>query len=116
MKKQAAPIDWWREERAARERGFLVIAGIDEAGRGPLAGPVVAACVVLPWEIELDGVCDSKLLTPTQRDASFDLIRSAAIAVGVGTCDVETIDRINILRASHEAMRQAVAQLEPLPD
>ncbi len=116
MKARIGDVDWWREERAARERGFSVISGIDEAGRGPLAGPVVAACVVLPWEIGLPGVCDSKILSAPQRDRAFERIQGAAVSIGVGVVGVELIDCLNILRASHEAMRLAVAQIEPLPD
>src|SRR5437867_12160106 len=99
MNQSANSIDWWREERAARSRGFQVIAGIDEAGRGPLAGPVVAACVILPFGAELPDVRDSKAMTPLQRDRAYDLIQGCALAVGVGVADVPTIDSINILRA-----------------
>jgi len=111
-----AQIDWWLEERAARERGFRVIAGIDEAGRGPLAGPVVAACVVLPFEQKLQRVRDSKTLTPEQRDVSFDLINKTAEAIGVGIVEPPEIDKLNILRATHEAMRRAVAALNITPE
>lgn len=103
--------DWWREERAARERGFAVIAGIDEAGRGPLAGPVVAACVILPFEVDIPEVRDSKTLSPMQRDRAYGRIQDAALGIGVGIGDVELIDRINILRATHEAMRDALAAM-----
>src|SRR5205807_8120987 len=89
--------DWWSEERAARERGFRVIAGIDEAGRGPLAGPVVAACVVLPFEIELPGVRDSKTMSPEQRERALTLIEEKAEAIGVGIVEAETIDSMNVL-------------------
>jgi ribonuclease HII len=111
-----AQIDWWLEERAARERGFRVVAGIDEAGRGPLAGPVVAACVVLPFEETLDGVRDSKTLTPEQRDASFEVVKNRAEAIGIGIVDAPEIDKLNILRATHEAMRRAVAALATTPE
>ena len=111
-----APIDWWREERAARSRGFEVIAGIDEAGRGPLAGPVVAACVILPFQADLPDVRDSKAMTPLQRDRAFALIQEQAHAVGIGIADVPTIDSINILRASHEAMRSAVESMSRSAD
>ncbi len=113
---QKPAIDWWLEERAARERGFRVIAGIDEAGRGPLAGPVVAACVILPFETELKGVRDSKTLKPEQRDTAFDLIMERAEAVGVGMAEPPEIDRMNILRATHHAMRCAVEALPARPD
>lgn len=106
--------DWWLEERAARERGFRVIAGIDEAGRGPLAGPVVAACVVLPYEEALEGVRDSKTLKEEQREAAFERILERAEAVGIGQVEPADIDRLNILRATHQAMREALAAL-PAP-
>jgi ribonuclease HII len=92
-------------------RGFRCMAGVDEVGRGCLAGPVVAAAVVLGAGTLLDGVNDSKQLTPAQRAAAFARIHAAARAVGVGTCSVEEIDRLNILHASLEAMRRAVAAL-----
>ncbi|MEP6754228.1 MAG: ribonuclease HII [Chthonomonadales bacterium] len=109
------PVDLWRYERASRERGLTIIAGIDEAGRGPLAGPVVAAAVVLPFEVELPGVDDSKKLTPDQRERAYDLIQSTAISIGIGYADAEKIDNLNILRATHAAMRDAVMQISPTP-
>jgi ribonuclease HII len=108
--------DWWAEERAARERGFRVIAGIDEAGRGPLAGPVVAAVVVLPFEVELKGVRDSKTMTPEQREVAFKRVMGSAEAVGVGIIEPAEIDRLNILRATHQAMRNAVDGLTVRPE
>jgi len=110
------PIDWWAEERAARRRGYMLIAGIDEAGRGPLAGPVVAACVALPYECHHDGIRDSKTLSPQQRDRSYETIQKLALGIGVGVADVAIIDSINILRASHEAMRLALASISCSPD
>jgi ribonuclease HII len=92
------------------------VAGVDEAGRGPLAGPVVAAAVVLPVGQALDGVRDSKQMTPEQRDEAFDRIHACALGVGVGIADTETIDRFNILRASHHAMREALTALPVRPD
>lgn len=108
--------DWWVEERAARERGFRVIAGIDEAGRGPLAGPVVAAAVVLPFECEVEGVRDSKTMTAEQREAAFARVMERAEAVGVGFVEPVEIDRLNILRATHQAMRKAFESLPMRPD
>jgi ribonuclease HII len=104
--------DWWREERVAWEEGCRCVAGIDEAGRGALAGPVVAACVVLPHEQAPAGIDDSKALTPAQRERLYDRIVATARGVGVGRVEAETIDEINILRAAHQAMRLA---LEDLP-
>lgn len=103
------------EERAARE-GYTRIAGIDEAGRGPLAGPVVAAAVILPTGVDLPDIDDSKKLTAPVRDRLFDLIRERAVAVGVGISDHTVIDSINILQATLAAMRQAVQSLPHSPD
>ena len=105
--------DWWLEERLAFAAGCRMIAGIDEAGRGALAGPVVAACVVLPYEIELSGVDDSKKLTPEKRDELFDLVMQSALGVGVGIADAQLVDEINVLKATHVAMRLALANLPP---
>jgi len=93
----------------------LFIAGVDEAGRGPLAGPVMAAAVILNPEKEIKGLNDSKLLTEKKRDALYDLIYEHALAVSVGRADVEEIDRINILQASLLAMQRAVAGLKIRP-
>jgi len=107
--------DWWAEERAARERGFQIIAGIDEAGRGPLAGPVVAACVVLPPEVTLPGVRDSKEMTPRQREHTYEMIcRVGQVAIGV--VSAAEIDALNIVRATHQAMRHALNALPTRPD
>lgn len=103
------------EERAAR-RGYCRVAGIDEAGRGALAGPVVAAAVILPPGLDIPGVDDSKKLTPCRRDELFDIITERALAVGVGFGDHRLIDRINILQATLEAMKSAVQQLSAPPD
>jgi len=98
-------------EEQARARGFRSVAGIDEAGRGPLAGPVVAAAVVLPDRFDLPGLTDSKQLTARKRDELFLKIRSQAAAVGVGIMTAEEVDRRNILQATLEAMRLAVERL-----
>lgn len=103
-------------EKQARGQGFHLIAGIDEAGRGPLAGPVVAAAVILPDGLQLPGVTDSKKLSPQKREHLFDVIMSNAVAVGVGQATPELIDRINILQATRHAMLEAVRQLAPQPD
>jgi ribonuclease HII len=100
----------------AARRGYRCVAGIDEAGRGPLAGPVVAAAVILPAGLILPGVDDSKKLSPELRDALFEVISREALAVGVGFGDHELVDRINILQATLSAMRDAVLCLEPTPD
>ena len=103
-------------EARAWKTGVTRLAGIDEAGRGPLAGPVVAAAVIIGPERRIKGLADSKLLTAEQREALFDRITARAVAVGVGIVDHETIDRINILRATHRAMLEALAALSVAPD
>ncbi len=92
------------------------ICGIDEAGRGPLAGPVVAAAVILPKDCEILYLNDSKKLTPAKREALFDEIMEKAVSVGVGMGSPARIDQINILQATYEAMREAVSKLEVTPD
>ncbi len=103
-------------ERRLRKDGFLRVAGVDEAGRGPLAGPVVAAAVIMMDNSLLAGVDDSKLLTAEERDDLFEQIRATAIGVGIGIVNHETIDRVNILQASFLAMETAIAQIQPGPD
>lgn len=110
------PVCGWKLERAARKLGFLRIAGLDEVGRGPLFGPVVAAAVILPHECRLPGLTDSKQLTEKQRNEFESEIRSLAIAWSVAAIDVEMIDRINIRQASLLAMRTAVERLALTPD
>ena len=92
------------------------ICGIDEAGRGPLAGPVVAAAVILPKDCDILYLNDSKKLTAKKRDELFDIIKEKAVAYGVGFATPERIDEINILQATYEAMREAVNKLEIVPD
>jgi ribonuclease HII len=110
------PACGWRLENAARGAGARRIAGLDEVGRGPMFGPVVAAAVILPKGCRLQGLTDSKKLTEKMRN-EFDVeIRASAIAWAVAAVDVETIDRINIRRASLLAMRMAVEKLALTPD
>ena len=106
----------YRFELAAWRRGLTRVAGVDEAGRGPLAGPVVAAAVILPPGVRIKGVDDSKRLIPEERARLFDVIQSRALAVGVGMVDHETIDRINILEATRVAMRTALGSLPTIPE
>ena len=106
----------WKLEDAVRERGALRIAGLDEVGRGPLFGPVVAAAVILPRSCELHGLTDSKKLSEKKRNELNTEIRANAVAWAIAAVDVETIDRINIRRASLLAMRRAVEQLALGPD
>jgi len=96
--------------------GVDLVAGVDEAGRGPLAGPVVAAAVVLPKKARLEGLADSKMLPPPKRQELALAIRDQAVAVGVGVVDHARIDKVNILRATMEAMRAAVDALGRTPD
>ncbi|HLP16932.1 MAG TPA: ribonuclease HII [Bacteroidota bacterium] len=103
-------------ERKYWSRGIHLIAGVDEAGRGPLAGPVVAAAVIFPEDVVIEGVNDSKKLTEKKREELFGEIHARALAVGVGIVGHEEIDRINILQASILAMTQAIAELTPVPE
>lgn len=104
-------------EIALQARGILRIAGIDEAGRGPLAGPVSAAAVILPKGFTCPGLDDSKKISPLKRERLYELLTThPAIHWSVATADREEIDRLNILRATHLAMRRAAEALSPLPD
>ncbi len=103
-------------ERNARASGFTCIAGLDEAGRGPLAGPVVAAAVVLPPDLLIPGLTDSKQVPEPERDRLFDVIREQAVCYGIGVADERTIDEVNILQATIIAMERALEHLSPRPD
>lgn len=103
-------------EARAERQGYHAVAGIDEAGRGPLAGPVVAAAVILPAQFDLPGLTDSKQLSERQREILFPLIRTQARAIGVGIRHAETIDRDNILQATLQAMSLAVRRLREPAD
>lgn len=103
-------------ERQVWAMGYRKVAGIDEAGRGPLAGPVVAGAVILPREIFLPGLDDSKRVPEKRREELFELIKGKALAVGVGMVNPDGIDEENILRATYTAMERAVADLKDVPD
>ena len=103
-------------ELACRQSGYKQIAGIDEAGRGALAGPVIAAAVILPTHCSIEGLRDSKQLSPKQRAHLFDEIHNVAVSIGTGSVDHRGIDRLNILQATLLAMREAVEKLKPSPD
>jgi len=103
-------------EKEALNKGYRHIAGVDEAGRGPLAGPVVAAAVILPELKEYPRIRDSKKISSSERERLFSLIVNEAIAIGVGVVSKEFIERENILIASLEAMRRAIYSLEIVPD
>ena len=100
----------------ARQCGYQMIAGIDEAGRGPLAGPVVAAAVILPPDYRHPEINDSKQLTPGKRERLHEVIKADALAVGIGVVEASVIDRMNILQATLMAMREAVLDLSLTPD
>ncbi len=106
----------WYFEHKAKKRGFRCIAGVDEAGRGPLAGPVVAAAVILPDRISIPGIDDSKKLTPRQRSTLYPIIREEAKSVGVGIATSDEIDKLNILKATFVAMKRAIENLLWVPD
>lgn len=108
-------LDWFAWERRAQEQGLGPVCGIDEAGRGPLAGPVCAAAVILPLDCHIDGLNDSKKLTEKKREALFPLIQEKALAWGIGWASAEEIDAINILQATFLAMKRAVEQLGVQP-
>ena len=114
--RESYPAEIQQFEQILRQQGYQRIVGIDEAGRGALAGPVVAAAVILPINCQISGVADSKQLTPKKRAKLFDKIHRTAVAVGVGRIDNTDIDRINILQATMAAMAQAIAQTTPTPD
>ena len=103
-------------ELEALDAGYSVICGTDEAGRGPLAGPVCAAAVILPQGIVIEGLNDSKKISEKKREKLFDVICQEAVSYGIAFATAEEIDEINILNASQLAMRRAVAQLSPKPD
>ncbi len=105
-----------RHERELRLSGFVRVAGVDEVGRGCLAGPVVAAAVVLPERHRIKGIRDSKVVPRARREALYELILDRAHSVGVGCVEVEVIDRINILQATKLAMREALARMPERPD
>ena len=112
----ATPLDTLSFEKVAWNNGYFYVAGIDEAGRGPLAGPVIAAAVILPVGLTIIGVDDSKKLSPDKREKLFGIIMAQALAVGVGIMTPADIDRINILQATRRAMLAAVLNLSQPPD
>lgn len=106
----------WELENELFDSGIGVICGVDEAGRGPLAGPVCAAACILPRGLEIEGLNDSKKLTEKRRDALYDVICEKAIAYGIAFATVEEIEELNILGATYLAMNRAIAQLSVTPD
>ncbi len=109
-------LDNLKYEKDAYKLGYKLIAGIDEVGRGPLVGPVVTACVILPLNYSLEGLTDSKKLSEKKRDQFYDIIMRDALGVGIGIIDNETIDRVNIYEATKLAMYQAIDNCKVKPD
>ena len=109
-------VNMWEIENGFFQQGYSVICGVDEAGRGPLAGPVCAAAVILPANVEIPGLTDSKKLTDKKRRELFPVIKEQAIAYGIGLATEKEIDEINILQATFLAMQRALDQLAVKPD
>ena len=115
-RKQQETVDLWACEREQWAQGVRILCGVDEAGAGPLAGPVYAAAVILPRDAVIDGLNDSKKLTEKKRDALFDVITERALTYGIASASVEEIEEFNILNATFLAMNRAVAKLDPAPE
>lgn len=109
-------MDWWAIENEVSEDGWSVVCGVDEAGRGCLAGPVFAAAVILKHGLNISGLNDSKRLSAAKRDTVFEDIILNAVSYGVGTASALEIDTVNILNATYLAMNRAIEQLEPAPE
>ena len=109
-------IDLWTLENSIYDEGFELLCGVDEAGRGPLAGPVCAAAVILPRNFTIEGLNDSKKLTEAKREKLYDVIRENALSYGIAFASVEEIEQLNILRATFLAMNRAIARLSPMPE
>ncbi len=109
-------IDNYKYERELREKGITLIAGVDEVGRGPLVGPVVTACVILPEKFDLPHLTDSKKLTERRREILYREIQEQALGIGIGIVDNEEIDRINILNATKKAMKMAINNCKVKPE
>ena len=115
-KEELKNIDNYEYERNLRKEGIKLIAGVDEVGRGPLVGPVVAACVILPENFNLDGLTDSKKLTEKKRDFFFEEIKKQAISIGIGIKDEDVIDEVNIYEATKLAMKEAINNCDVKPE
>ncbi len=109
-------MDNYMYERELREKGVTLIAGVDEVGRGPLVGPVVAACVILPEKFSLEGLTDSKKLSEKKREEFYDKIKEQALGIGVGIISEKRIDEINIYQATKEAMMEAIRSCPIVPE
>lgn len=106
----------WELENEIYAEGFSLVCGVDEAGRGPLAGPVYAAAVILPRDAVIEGLNDSKKLTEKKREALFDVITERALTYGIASASVEEIEKLNILNATFLAMNRAIDKLDPIPE
>lgn len=109
-------MDTYIYERELREKGISLIAGVDEVGRGPLVGPVVTACVILPEKFDLEGLTDSKKLSEKKREILYKEIEEQALGIGIGIVDNEEIDKINILNATKKAMKMAINNCSIRPE
>ena len=109
-------MDTYIYERELREKGINLIAGVDEVGRGPLVGPVVTACVILPEKFDLEGLTDSKKLSEKKREILYKEIEEQALGIGIGIVDNEEIDKINILNATKKAMKMAINNCPVRPE
>ena len=114
--KEKEPVDLWKYEQKAFDAGLRLVCGVDEAGRGPLAGPVCAAAVILPPHLDIPGLNDSKKLTDKKRRELFDVITAEAVSYGIAFASHTEIDEINILQATFLAMERAIGQLDPKPE
>ncbi len=114
--KKTETVDLLKYEKELYDKGITLIGGVDEVGRGPLVGPVVAACVILPVNYSLPGLDDSKKLSEKKREKFYDIIMNDAISVGIGIVDAKTIDEINILEASRLAMKKAIEDMKIKPE
>ena len=108
--------DLYLYERELINQGIKLIGGIDEVGRGPLVGPVVACCVILPINYKLEGLTDSKKISEKKREYLYDIIMKDAVSIGIGEVSAKEIDEINIYAASRKAMEIAISKLDPKPD
>lgn len=115
-KKTKEIIDNYKYEHELNEKGITLIAGVDEVGRGPLIGPVVAAAVILPPDFTLEGLTDSKKLSEKKREQFYEIIKKEALAIGIGIISEKRIDEINIYEATKEAMQKAINNLSTTPE
>ena len=115
-KKEIEEIDNYKYEKELIKKGITLIAGVDEVGRGPLVGPVVTACVILPLNYKLDGLTDSKKLTEKKRNEFFDIIQKDALGIGIGIVSEKKIDEVNIYQATKLAMQEAINNCKIKPE